>query len=103
MSVSIHRRATTAKRSSAARRFLRQQRYRSLRLETLEDRRVLATVNWDGGGDGQQWLDRFNWSNDTLPGSGDDVVIDVPGDITVRLSSGSVAVHSLVSQEALAI
>ena len=44
-------------------------------LEMLEDRRMLAIVAWDGGGD-------------VLPGIDDDVIIDVADqDVTVRIDS----------------
>ncbi len=44
----------------------------------LEQRTLLAMVNWDGGGDGRSWLDPLNWSADALPGRGDDVRIGLP-------------------------
>src|SRR5262245_12405228 len=52
------------------------------RLEELEPRHMLA-VSWDGGGDGTSWRDAANWSGNVLPTSADDVVIDVPGEISV--------------------
>lgn len=68
-----------------------------LRLEQLEDRRLLATVTWDGGGDGINWHDPSNWDNDTLPSEIDDVVIDVPGQhAEIRIESAQVtSVRSL--------
>ncbi len=45
------------------------------RIEALEDRTLLATVAWDGGGDGSSWKDPMNWANDELPGLADDVVV----------------------------
>ena len=68
--------------------------------------RVFATspiVFWDGeAGDGL-WQNPVNWSNDTLPSPTDDAIIDVPGDITVTLSSGEQGVRSLTCQETLVI
>jgi len=39
---------------------------------------VLGQVLWDGGGDGLLWSDPLNWAGDTLPGSGEAALIDVP-------------------------
>jgi hypothetical protein len=61
------------------------------------------TVTWDGGGDGTSWHDANNWSGDVVPGAADDVLIDVPGNITVTHSFGSHAVRSLHSEEAILI
>jgi hypothetical protein len=62
-------------RSGSSSRSLREQLSNALALEPLEDRRVLAQVQWDGGGDGFRWLDPLNWSNDTLPAATDDAVV----------------------------
>ena len=57
-------------------------------LEMLEDRRMLAIVAWDGGGDGTSWDQAINWDGDVLPGIDDDVIIDVADqDVTVRIDS----------------
>jgi hypothetical protein len=50
---------------------------RRLSLESLEHRRLLATINWDGGpsGLGSLWSDPENWVGDAVPGAADDVVI----------------------------
>ncbi|MFN7844347.1 MAG: hypothetical protein ACK5N9_21725, partial [Pirellula sp.] len=61
----------------------RRQRHRSLKsrrrlsIESLEHRRLLATINWDGGpsGLGSLWSDPENWVGDTVPGAVDDVII----------------------------
>jgi hypothetical protein len=61
-------------------------------VERLDDRLLLANVNWIGGsGD---WNVGTNWSNGTGPGAGDDAVIDVAG-ISITHSSGSHTVKSL--------
>ncbi|MFL5240612.1 MAG: PKD domain-containing protein [Gemmataceae bacterium] len=44
------------------------------RLEALEDRTLLSTVTWDGGGGTSNWSDRFNWQGDIAPVAGDDLV-----------------------------
>src|SRR5215475_5006510 len=58
-----------------------------------------ATVSWDGGGGNNSWHTAANWSGNVVPGPNDDVVIDVPGDITVVFSSGSTSIRSLLCQE----
>jgi hypothetical protein len=72
------------------------------RLEVLEDRTLPAQVNWinPAGGD---WATPTNWSTDTVPGVADDVVINVPNNVTVTHSRGADMVHSLVSNDALVL
>lgn len=61
---------------------------------------ILAQVRWNGlGGDGQ-WFNPANWISNTVPGAGDDVILDnsfVPGSYVVSLPAGnlSVTVRSL--------
>ncbi len=73
--------------------------------ERLEDRRVLAAVAWDGGGDGVSWHDPLNWDSDALPTSADQVTIDVPGDATIEFTSttGAQSVTSLQVAESFVI
>ncbi len=59
-------------------------RMRKLLVESLEDRRVLTTVAWDGGGGDLFWSNPLNWSGDQLPGIENDVVIDAPGNVTIQ-------------------
>src|SRR5439155_1464567 len=56
---------------------------------------------WDGGGDGTNWTDRFNWVGDRLPGQTDSVVISVAANPTIRIESGTQIVNSLMSDEAI--
>lgn len=71
--------------------------------ERLEDRSLLANVTWDGGGGNFDWGNASNWSADTLPLSGDDVIIpDLSGTPTIT-SGGTVGINSLAATEALAI
>jgi hypothetical protein len=70
------------------------------RLEGLEERTLPATVFWANAAGGD-WSAPGNWSTGALPGAGDDVVLDVPGNVTVTHSFGTDAVHSLVSQDRL--
>ncbi len=44
--------------------------------DTLEQRQLLAAVMWDGQGPTDDWNDSRNWTDDTLPGPTDDVIID---------------------------
>src|SRR4030095_16737785 len=39
------------------------------------------------GGDGANWTDALNWSNDVVPGPNDAVIINLPGTFTVNLPS----------------
>jgi len=51
-----------------------------------------ATITWDNGGGDDAWTTGTNWSGDTVPGAGDDVVI--PGGNTVNLST-TTSINSL--------
>ncbi|MCO6042840.1 hypothetical protein NG895_02865, partial [Aeoliella sp. ICT_H6.2] len=68
------------------------------KIELLEDRRMLAIVTWDGGGDAVSWHDPANWDTDVLPGDVDDVIIDLPNDNTIEVTN-DVLVNSVNSQE----
>lgn len=71
--------------------------------ERLEDRSLLATVTWDGGGGNFDWNTLDNWSTNALPVSGDDVIIpDLVGTPTIT-SGGTVGINSLTATEALAV
>jgi len=61
---------------------------------------IIWDGNTDGDGDGTSWHDPLNWDLDRLPNAGDDVLIDVPGEITVTQSTGTRAVNTLTSYEA---
>ena len=58
-----------------------------LGVEPLEPRLMLATMLWDGGGDGTSWIDPLNWDTDEIPDGDDRAVIDLEGDYTVALST----------------
>src|SRR5262245_45808399 len=92
---------TRGSRNAAARRST--QRRRQLFFELLEARQLLSDVTWDGGGDGTQWSDRFNWSGDQLPGAADDVNINVAANPSIFVSSGTHSIKSLHSAEALTL
>ncbi|PQO40825.1 hypothetical protein, partial [Blastopirellula marina] len=87
-------------------RISRDRREKNLRhpsLEILEDRKMLATITWDGGGEDHSWSNPLNWSNDQLPSIADDVTIDVEGSVTIEYNAGSASVQSLVLAENLLI
>lgn len=57
-----------------------------------------ATITWDGGGDGTSWNQTVNWAGDVLPGSNDDVVINMGSTITISMNVTTV-INSLQCQE----
>ena len=71
-------------------------------MEFLEDRRMMATISWINA-IGGSWNNAANWSGGALPGPSDDVVIDIAGVNTITHSSGIDTIHSLTSQEILAL
>ena len=72
-------------------------------VEPLEGRVLLAAVSWTGNGDGTNWHDPNNWSNNAVPGASDDVTIDVAADPTIVYSStaGNRTINSLLSREVI--
>ncbi len=94
-----------AKETSSSRRMQRRQLhfFRPLAGEVLEERRLLASIAWTGGGDGKSWTDPNNWSSHALPGSTDDVTINQAGNPTIQITSGAESVHSLTSTDPLSI
>lgn len=76
-------------------------RRRSLKLQHLEERRLLATITWDSP-TGGSWLEVANWDLGRLPEAGDDVVIpNLAGDQVVTLEFGTASVDSVTSAETL--
>jgi hypothetical protein len=49
------------------------------------------------------WDDPANWSGGVLPGPDDNVVIDVPGDVTITHRTGLTVINRLISRESLAL
>lgn len=83
---------------------------RSIQLEWLESRAMLAAVTWTGAGDGVNWSNLNNWSNVALPTSADDVTINSAASVqltsstTVRtLNVGSAATLNIANNNALAV
>ena len=75
------------------------------RLETLENRLVLATILWDGGpaGTGTTWNTAANWVGDVLPGAADDAVIGSAFSAVTITSPGNVSIHGVTSAATLQI
>jgi hypothetical protein len=68
---------------------------RAALLESLEARRLLASVSWinPAGGD---FNTPANWDTNTVPGPSDDAFITLDGDYTVSIApAGNASVHSL--------
>src|SRR3954470_11895717 len=70
-------------------------------LESLENRVLFAAVNWTGSGDGVNWNDRRNWSNNTVPTINDDVTINSPSSDPVVTIRQNAAARSIVSNETM--
>jgi hypothetical protein len=58
-------------------------------------------VSWTGAGDGTTWSDPKNWSAGKVPGTSDDVLMDVSGDPTIVYHGGQPTVHSLENHDTL--
>src|SRR5580658_5413533 len=69
-----------------------------LKFESLEERRMLATIMWSGADDGTTWFDGGNWVGGNVPGAGDDAVIDISGNNTIVIDGfgdvGSITVSA---------
>jgi autotransporter-associated beta strand protein len=67
----------------------------------MEPRHVLATILWDGGGDGTTLTQAANWAGDIVPGAADDAVIDIAATptITHTTAGGTFSVNSLTCAE----
>lgn len=72
-------------------------------LEALDSRTLLASVSWDGGGDGTSWMDANNWSSNALPTASDDVTISVAGNPSITIPSGTAMANTLACQKTLTI
>jgi RHS repeat-associated protein len=71
-------------------------------IERLEDRRLLATIEWNSDNNGF-WDVASNWSPAVVPGATDDVVINrVSANPTITIRSGANSVRSISSAETIA-
>src|SRR5512145_2099512 len=70
----------------------RRSRYNAF-AETLESRRLLAAIAWDGNGDGVNWNNANNWNPNQVPTVNDDVSITSTtfngGTYTVQLNGAT--------------
>ena len=80
---------------------LRSTSYRP-RLEWMEERTLLSDVSWTGNAHDNNWDTPGNWSTDSVPGSGDDVTINIAANV-VHSSSVTDSINSLTSTEPLTI
>jgi hypothetical protein len=79
--------------------------------KSLSKTQVLLTVNavvtpngiWDGGGDQTSWEDARNWSNNTLPGPADEVIIQAAAGAVINHGGGDDIVAKLTSFNPLTI
>ena len=79
-------------------------RLRRYAVEALEDRMMLSTVSWTGGGGDNLWTDAKNWNTGAVPAAGDDVAIIISGTTpSIHISSGSQSVNSLTSNASISI
>ncbi|MEM1026511.1 MAG: LamG-like jellyroll fold domain-containing protein [Planctomycetota bacterium] len=62
-----------------------------------------VSVSWDAGGDGIHWGDALNWSNDEVPGTNSDVVIDVSGTPTIIIEQGDASAKSILTEEQIEV
>ncbi len=92
---------TTRSGESASSR--RRRRRLRLALDALEPRTLLSNIAWTGAADGKTWTLAGNWSGDAVPGSKDDVTINLGGSPTIQITSGTQSVHSLMSTDPLSI
>ncbi len=99
----VRHKLITARQGSRHRAQGRKQTARELGVEALEERTVPATVSWinPAGGD---WATAANWSTGAVPGTGDDVLLNLPGSVTVT-HTGNVTdtVNSLSNSDILAM
>ena len=75
---------------------MRQDRTLAAVVERLENRWLLSTVTWNGGGNGTNWSDPLNWDGNILPGAADDVTINFVTNTIVH-DSGTDTVNNLTT------
>jgi hypothetical protein len=68
-------------------------------MEPLEDRRMMATFTWNGGGGDSRWANPQNWDLDSVPSIDSDVV--VPAGSMVLLDEGILRLRSLDLQSSI--
>jgi hypothetical protein len=88
-------------RSQSNRKPHRSKSYRP-RIEWMEPRTLLSAVTWTGGGGDNNWDTPANWNTDSVPGSGDDVTINIAANV-VHSNDVDDSINSLTSTEPLTI
>ena len=71
-------------------------------IESLENRLSLSTVLWTGAGDGVTLNSRYNWQCNHLPTSCDTAIVDRPGTLQIRMTTGSFNPYKFIFAEELA-
>ena len=71
-------------------------------IEWMESRVQLSAVAWTGTGGDNNWDNPLNWNTDALPGSADDVTIDVAANV-VHSSAVTDSIRSLTSSQPLTL
>jgi hypothetical protein len=69
-------------------------------VEALEDRLAPANVQWTGNAGNLSWTSGANWSTGVVPGSADDVTINIAVSGPITIASGSQSVNSLTDATA---
>ena len=68
----------------------------------MEPRTLLSAVTWTGGGGDNNWDTPANWNTDSVPGSSDDVTINIAANV-VHSNDVTDSINSLTSTEPLTI
>jgi autotransporter-associated beta strand protein len=92
------------KRSFCAQRELKRNRSKSFRprAELMEPRTLLSGIVWTGGAGDNNWNTPANWDANRVPGSTDDVTINISAHVD-HSNSSSDSIHSLTSTQPLEI
>ncbi len=72
------------------------------RVEWMEPRALLSAVAWTGGAGDNNWDTAANWSTDSVPGSADDVTINIAANV-VHSNNVTDSINSLTSTEPLTL
>ena len=72
------------------------------KLEWMEPRTLLSSVTWTGDAGDNNWDTPTNWNTNNVPGSSDDVTINIPADV-VHSDAAADSINSLTSTEPLTI
>src|SRR5262245_3391883 len=68
----------------------------------MESRLQLSAILWTGGGGDNNWDNPANWSTNALPGSGDDVTINIAANV-VHSDAVTDSIKSLTSNQPLTL